>query len=197
MSTDLRSRTKRIGFGVKRANHRRYFVTEPIPIETSKRNGVVSIYFRKRALAISINWLLFKPEHNGASDNPCSDRFAGHHAESEPEIAQFTKFYETIATSVKLYISFHSYRQKILTPFGHSNMRPENHDDIMDIALKGRAAIFLRNGREYEAGTIADVMCKLSIFDVIGLNVNDWRLCSRTQILRPVPALTGCTVLED
>lgn len=100
------------------------------------------------------------PEFDGSSNNPCSDTFAGPAAHSEPEIAAYTRFYQTIASSVKVYFSFHAYGQYIMTPFGHTSVLPENHFDLMSIALKGKDAIEKLNGRDYIVGPIAEVMCK-------------------------------------
>lgn len=61
---------------------------------------------------------------------------------------------------MKLYISFHSYGQFILTPFGHTSITPPNHYEIMMIGLKGKEAISERAGRDYIVGPIAEVMCK-------------------------------------
>lgn len=100
-------------------------------------------------------------ETRGASNNPCLDNYAGPYAESEPEIAAFTKFYESVASQVKLYFAFHSYGQFIMVPFGHTFVIPPNYYELMTIGLKGKDAISTRYGTQYVVGSIADVMCTL------------------------------------
>ncbi|XP_055376086.1 zinc carboxypeptidase-like [Condylostylus longicornis] len=71
----------------------------------------------------------------GASSNPCSNTYAGPFPESEPEIQAITKYFETIPKNkIKIYISFHSFGQLALTPWGHTNKEfPPNYDDMLKV----------------------------------------------------------------
>lgn len=89
--------------------------------------------------------------------------YAGPRAVSEPEIAAYVKFFESISQSVKLYLGFHAAGQYILTPFGHTSLLPEKHYDIMLVALRAKEAIAVREGRQYVVGPIAEVMCEFIV----------------------------------
>lgn len=95
-------------------------------------------------------------------------------------MAAFTKFYETIANSVKLYFAFHAYGQYILTPFGHTFIPPDNYYELMTIGLSGKAAISRRYGTEYVVGAIAEVLCKSTFF-----NECLWLYCDKITLQIP------------
>lgn len=68
--------------------------------------------------------------NNGASNNPCSEVFAGPTPFSEPETVALAKFIEENAEQTKIYLSFHTYGQYILYPYGHT-YETTAHDDIL------------------------------------------------------------------
>lgn len=68
--------------------------------------------------------------NNGASSNPCSETFAGPTPFSEPETIALAKFIEEHAAQTKIYLSFHTYGQYILYPYGHS-YEPTAHDAVL------------------------------------------------------------------
>lgn len=115
----------------------------------------------------NLNFTLFslRLEYDGASNNPCTETFAGPTAESEPEVVAFARFFQTIASSVKLYFSFHAYGQYILTPFGHTFIPPSNYYELMTIGLSGKEAISRQYGTEYVVGSISEVLCKKKYFN--------------------------------
>ncbi|XP_034099839.1 zinc carboxypeptidase-like [Drosophila albomicans] len=76
------------------------------------------------------HWL----ENNGASSNPCSETFAGDVAFSEPEAKALSEYLISIQDKFDVYLSFHSYGQWLLSPYGHSAEElPENYDDLQEI----------------------------------------------------------------
>jgi len=101
------------------------------------------------------NWLY---HDEGASKNPCSSGYAGPYPFSEPETKALADFYQTIASSVKIYLNFHSYGQYILIPYGHSFIQPENYHDMMNIGLKTQAAMRTKYGADYILGSVYNVM---------------------------------------
>ncbi|XP_031623242.1 zinc carboxypeptidase-like [Contarinia nasturtii] len=90
----------------------------------------------------------------GASTNPCAETYAGPKPLSEPEILALTEFIKTF-DNIKLYISFHSYSQLLLFPYGHTRRQAPNHSDMMQIARKTREAIAKRYKTDYTVGPIA------------------------------------------
>lgn len=67
----------------------------------------------------------------GASSNPCSDTFAGPRAWSEPETEQLATYLSTLASRVNIYLSFHSYGQYMLFPYGHTGEHVENYEELV------------------------------------------------------------------
>ena len=54
----------------------------------------------------------------GASDNPCTDVYAGPRAFSEPETRAIADFISANKDQIKIFIALHSYSQLWLTPWG-------------------------------------------------------------------------------
>ncbi|XP_061388451.1 zinc carboxypeptidase A 1-like [Musca vetustissima] len=105
----------------------------------------------------------------GASDNPCSDTYAGPSAFSEIETKTLAEY---IATELKgkifLFVSFHSYSQLLLFPYGHTNELPPNYNDlkrVFDVAIDAAAE---RYGTKYTGGNIYD-----AIYPAAGASL-DW-----------------------
>lgn len=67
----------------------------------------------------------------GASSNPCSDTFAGPSAWSEPETEQLADYLRGLSSEVKLYLSFHSYGQYLLFPYGHTGEHVDNYEELV------------------------------------------------------------------
>ncbi|XP_055294901.1 zinc carboxypeptidase-like [Sitodiplosis mosellana] len=97
--------------------------------------------------------------HNdvGSSSNPCSEIYAGPKPFSEPEALALSKFVESIG-KVNLYISFHSYSQLLMFPYGHTTDPAPNHDDMLQIGEQTVDAISERYGTDYETGDIASTI---------------------------------------
>ncbi|XP_023300199.2 zinc carboxypeptidase A 1-like [Lucilia cuprina] len=105
----------------------------------------------------------------GASDNPCTDTYAGPSAFSEIETKSLSDF---IATELKgkifLFVSFHSYSQLLLFPYGHTGELPPNYSDlkrVFDVAID---AVSQRYGTKYTGGNIYD-----AIYPAAGASL-DW-----------------------
>uniref|UniRef100_A0A1L8EGB4 Zinc carboxypeptidase A 1 n=2 Tax=Haematobia irritans TaxID=7368 RepID=A0A1L8EGB4_HAEIR len=98
--------------------------------------------------------------NEGASDNPCSETYAGTSPFSEPEAKALSEFVASIKDKINVYISFHSYGQYLLSPYGHTKEEfPENYDDLLAIgdaftnAVKG-----LAYNTQYTHGSTATVL---------------------------------------
>ncbi|XP_035732272.1 carboxypeptidase B-like [Vespa mandarinia] len=66
----------------------------------------------------------------GTSKNPCSDIFAGSAAFSEPETNAIRNFFEASAADFKAYLTFHSYGQYFLYPWGYDRRVPPDYADL-------------------------------------------------------------------
>lgn len=98
--------------------------------------------------------------YSGASSNPCSETFAGSAPFSEIESLNLANYFASIP-DVVAYLSFHSYGQYMLIPFGHNTARGENYDDLMTIGRASAASLSQRYSTQYTVGTTYDVLCNL------------------------------------
>ena len=75
----------------------------------------------------------------GASARPCSDTFRGPTAFSEGETFAAKEFLEEKKNEIAMYVSFHSFGQFILTPWGNDrgNPYPRDYFDLYNVAIKG------------------------------------------------------------
>jgi len=94
----------------------------------------------------------------GASNNPCSDTYAGPVPFSEPETAAIRDFYGTIASRVRLFLSFHSFGQYLLFPSGHTSTPTNNHANLMSVGTAGVNAIRNTSGIDYLVGISSVVL---------------------------------------
>lgn len=78
----------------------------------------------------------------GASNNPCSDTFGGPVAWSEPESVHLSDYVNSIADSIKIFLSFHSYGQYLLFPFGHTNDPSANYDVLVSLIFNPHMIFF-------------------------------------------------------
>ncbi|XP_055543820.1 zinc carboxypeptidase-like [Wyeomyia smithii] len=112
------------------------------------------------------------PEHwmqGGASSVPCSDTYAGPEGASEVETKNIIELFGKYRENIDLYLSFHSYGQYMLFPYGYENAeKAENYYDWMEIAEAAAVSLSKRYGTSYQLGTTADVLYIAS-----GLSI-DW-----------------------
>ncbi|EZA56244.1 hypothetical protein DMN91_009519 [Ooceraea biroi] len=94
----------------------------------------------------------------GASSNPCAETYAGSAPFSDIETKSMSEYIKTIADKFYAYISFHSYSQLLLFPYGHTRDHLENYDELFDIGSKSIAALKKRYGTEYVTGNIAETI---------------------------------------
>lgn len=72
---------------------------------------------------------------NGTSTSACSDTYGGPSVFSEVETASMASFIRTIGSSLDVFLSFHSYSQLLLIPYGHSTAPLDNYDDTVSTTL--------------------------------------------------------------
>ncbi|XP_063706437.1 zinc carboxypeptidase-like [Culicoides brevitarsis] len=89
----------------------------------------------------------------GASNNPCSETYAGPNAFSEPETRALGAYFDSVSKNVSAFFSFHSYGQYFLYPFG-SKQAPAINNEAEHIAV-GEATVKRlaeRYGTKYRMG---------------------------------------------
>ncbi|KAM8953155.1 mast cell carboxypeptidase A-like [Pelodytes ibericus] len=104
----------------------------------------------------------------GTSKNPCRDAYAGSGPESEVETKVLTAYIRENLPSIKAYISFHSYGQMLMYPYGYKQDQTPNHKKLDEIAVSAVDALSSLYGTKYTYGQIAT-----TIYEVSGASI-DW-----------------------
>ncbi|XP_053316383.1 mast cell carboxypeptidase A-like [Spea bombifrons] len=104
----------------------------------------------------------------GTSDNPCYDDYAGSGPVSEVETQALTAYIRENLSSIKAYISFHSYGQMLMYPYGFTKKKPPNHKKLKKISGAAVKALSGLYGTNYTYGPIAS-----TIYQVSGSSI-DW-----------------------
>ncbi|UYV60986.1 SLC6A2 [Cordylochernes scorpioides] len=100
----------------------------------------------------------------GASIRPCAETYAGTRAFSEPETKAIADFILRNKHRLKAFLTFHSYSQLWMTPWGYTALRPAQYKDMEAVALKATSALKKVHGTEYKVGTSTSILCKYSLF---------------------------------
>lgn len=72
----------------------------------------------------------------GASANPATDNYAGIGPFSEPETRHLSTFIRSIGDKIDIYLSFHSYGQLLLLPFGNTTDPVANYEEAVSTLKK-------------------------------------------------------------
>lgn len=125
----------------------------------------------------------------GASRDPCGETYSGRRAFSEPEARSIAKYLIGIKERLFAYLSFHSYSQLLLFPYGDGEHRINNFNEtvcfpIVSFLLKIPSWVFNlttllrenffqvaigietakslanRYGTKYIVGNVVDTLCK-------------------------------------
>ncbi|CAL8121566.1 unnamed protein product [Orchesella dallaii] len=95
----------------------------------------------------------------GSGTIPCSLIYRGTHAFSEPETSAVRDFiYENRNVKWAAYFALHSYGQKWMTPWGFTEVKPVDYDELIRVARIGVAAIESHRGTKYDVGSAPDVL---------------------------------------
>ncbi|KAL6261345.1 hypothetical protein P5V15_006442 [Pogonomyrmex californicus] len=103
------------------------------------------------------NWG-YKWNRRGSSMFQCSETYAGNAPFSAIETRTMSEYIRSISDKFYAYISFHSYSQLLMFPYGYTTAHLENYEDLYDIAAKSVAALKKRYGTEYRYGDIAETI---------------------------------------
>ncbi|CAG4952401.1 unnamed protein product [Colias eurytheme] len=94
----------------------------------------------------------------GSSSNPCSDIFRGTRMFSEPESRAVADFITNSAANFSAYLTYHSYGQYLLYPWGYDNAVPPDHKDLDLVGKEIAAAIQQAGGTKYTVGSSSGVL---------------------------------------
>lgn len=94
----------------------------------------------------------------GASDNQCSEVYAGPSAFSEKETQALREYLHANQERIKLYLTFHSYGNYLLYPWGYTNALPDNNDELYALGVKVNDAISSISGTTYLIGTSTNLL---------------------------------------
>ncbi|KAK0429368.1 hypothetical protein QR680_011345 [Steinernema hermaphroditum] len=99
---------------------------------------------------------------SGSSSDPCHETYHGPAAFSEPESRAVKNFLER--NPMKGFITFHSYSQLWLIPYGHRKRAyPQDYSTALrPLALRATKALHKMYGTKYAVGTGADLMYEAS-----------------------------------
>ncbi|KAF2892788.1 hypothetical protein ILUMI_13386 [Ignelater luminosus] len=108
------------------------------------------------------NWN-YRWMNGGASQNRCSEIFAGDAPFSEPETKSLSEFINSVSDTLDIYLAFHSYSQLLLIPFGHQGREiPKNNDELHRIGRAAADSLRVRYGTEFKVGNIPNMLPSLS-----------------------------------
>jgi murein tripeptide amidase MpaA len=88
----------------------------------------------------------------GASDDPCQETYAGPRPFSEPETKAISDFIMDRKDRIKLYLTMHAYSQMWLIPWGYTNKKAGDYDDLMSMGKKAVDALNRVSGTLYQLG---------------------------------------------
>ncbi|XP_075211068.1 carboxypeptidase B-like isoform X2 [Lycorma delicatula] len=98
----------------------------------------------------------------GSSKQPCKEIYAGSSAFSEPETKAVSNFILSKKSELKAFVTFHSYGQYILYPWGYSARVPPDYADLDRVGRKAAAAIQNAGGPAYTVGNSASTLYSAS-----------------------------------
>ncbi|XP_013391836.1 carboxypeptidase B-like [Lingula anatina] len=94
----------------------------------------------------------------GTSSNPCSNVYPGTAPFSEKCTQNIRDFINDHKDRLKMYLSFHSYSELWLTPWGWGREKPSDNDEMMRVANLGKTAVQGVNGKSWIVGAPPDIL---------------------------------------
>jgi len=94
----------------------------------------------------------------GASDDACKETFMGKTPFSEPETMAMRDFLMREAADFKLYLTFHSYGQYILYPWGYDTLDTRDHSELHRVGEAAVRALKHGQGVNYQLGSAAKML---------------------------------------
>ncbi|XP_046994559.1 zinc carboxypeptidase-like [Schistocerca americana] len=115
------------------------------------------------------NWDFHWAEE-GASSISCSETYAGSEAFSEVETKSLSEFLTGLGSDLQVYLSFHSYSQLLMYPYGLSSVVADNAAELQQMVEKSAQALASRYGTQYTVGSIVN-----AIYAAAGSSI-DWAM---------------------
>ncbi|KAJ2945718.1 hypothetical protein O0L34_g559 [Tuta absoluta] len=94
----------------------------------------------------------------GASANPCSEIFRGSRAFSEPESKAVSDFIKNSGRKFSGYLTYHSYGQYLLYPWGYDNAVPPDYERLQLVGDNIAKAIQQAGGSQYQVGSSSGLL---------------------------------------
>ncbi|XP_026736336.1 carboxypeptidase B-like [Trichoplusia ni] len=94
----------------------------------------------------------------GSSGYPCSDIYRGSGPFSEPETKAISEFFKNTAAKFSAYLTYHSYGQYLLYPWGYDNALPADHKDLDSVGNQMAEAIRKTGGSQYKVGSSSGLL---------------------------------------
>lgn len=94
----------------------------------------------------------------GASDQPCSETYAGPAPYSEPEAQAVADYVLSLNGIWDLFWTLHTYGQLYMSPFGYTVALPPNYDAMERVGLAAVQTIFETHGETYTFGPAGRVL---------------------------------------
>ncbi|XP_068403456.1 carboxypeptidase B [Eschrichtius robustus] len=88
----------------------------------------------------------------GASKNPCHETYCGSAAESEKETKALANFIRNNLSSIKAYLTIHSYSQMMLYPYSYDYKLPKNNAELNSMAKAAVKELATLHGTKYTYG---------------------------------------------
>ncbi|KAJ9586558.1 hypothetical protein L9F63_028399, partial [Diploptera punctata] len=104
-----------------------------------------------RGVDMNRNWNFHWGE-TGASDDPCQETYAGPRPFSEPEARAISDFIMDRKDRIKLYLTMHAYSQMWLVPWGYTNKKSRDFEDLLNMGRKAVEALSRVSGTQYKLG---------------------------------------------
>ncbi|KAG8580871.1 hypothetical protein GDO81_007450 [Engystomops pustulosus] len=89
---------------------------------------------------------------NGATSSPCSEVYCGTIPESESETRALGDFIRSNLSSIKAYLTVHSYSQMLLFPYSYKHAPAKDYDELMSLAEGAVNALSSLYGTVYTYG---------------------------------------------
>jgi len=98
----------------------------------------------------------------GASNNPCSETFAGQAPYSDPESKAVADYMLTLNGTWEFFLTLHTYGQLYMSPWGYTASLPEDYNEMIRVGQASVNAIRGVHGITYTLGSAANVLYESS-----------------------------------
>jgi carboxypeptidase A4 len=99
----------------------------------------------------------------GQSQQPCSEIYSGSSAFSEPETRAQQNFFAKSAAKFRAFLTFHSYGQYILYPWGYDRSVPADHAELDRVGKLGAQRMRNVGGAEWQVGPSGKYNVKVKV----------------------------------